>query len=119
MLLAGNIVLVVLLLWGLVGEIGRSQSLQTDIDRLESQARALEDQNARLTTLGTALATNDRLEREARVKLGLQKPGESVIIVQDTRGQSGAIQPVAVGSASDTPVAQLSNPQKWWKYFFQ
>lgn len=116
-LLAGNIGVILLLGWGLFGEIDRSQSLQADIDRLQSQAQTLEQQNAQLTALGKELATNDRLERDARVKLGLQKPGESVIIVQGDRGQSSPSTADVVVTFSPS-ATQLSNPQKWWKYFF-
>ena len=115
-LLFANLILFVLLGWKLYGEVGRSKSLQADIDRLLVQAKALEVQNARLTSLGTEQATQERLEREARVKLGLQKPGESVIIVQDGRGPSLGVATTRQ-IAPQSPDQSLSNPQKWWRYF--
>ncbi len=54
------------------------------------------------------------------MKLGLQKPGESVIAVlgesTETAAEEGG-QLIALAEKSEG--GQLSNPQRWWNYFFK
>ena len=59
------------------------------------------------------------IEKFAKQNLGLVNPGEEVIVIPSSSlGSTGV-----VGGATDEQndgagVQQLSNPQKWWKFFF-
>ena len=68
------------------------------------------------------------MEREARLKLGMQKPGEQVVVVQDplseqTQGEEAGVETgveetmaqIALGGGS---TVSYSNVKKWWFYFF-
>lgn len=114
--LAANLALLVLAGWGFGGEFMRSRDMQQDIDRLRAQADALETKNFEMARLGRGLTSSDAMEREARLKLGLQRPGESVIIIKD-------IQPPPPAKPADTATSdaqpRVSNALKWWRYFFQ
>ena len=59
----------------------RNYDLQKQIDTLSSQIVTLSDQRDELTYNLQFYQTTSFQEREARAKLGLQKPGESVIIL--------------------------------------
>ncbi len=89
----------------------RNQSIDTDIARLEAEAHALEARNLELVELLKRFETSGFLEREARLKLNLQKPGETVVVVER---QARTTSTIAAGPRRET----LSNPERWWRYFF-
>ena len=49
-------------------------------------------------------------ERIARERLGLQKPGEKVIVILPEDAKK---------IAEKDPYDKLSGPEKWWKFFFK
>ena len=116
-LLAANVVVVILVVWGFAGEYLRHVQLQGEISRLTAEADQLEARNLEAAKLGRQFAADDEMEREARLKLGLRKPGESVIIVKDAE----IVPPTATGeqaaqaNESQTPAGNL---RLWWRYFF-
>jgi cell division protein FtsB len=131
-LLLINLVLVAVLGMSLGREYMRSRDIQTQIDELTAQAEALQAHNLELTELATAFQTESYLEREARLKLGLKKPGETVVIVQEEQGRSISTNDQGKQNASEVPSSDpraaltqeqgalmaLANPWKWWYYFF-
>ncbi len=112
-----NAAIFLLAVWGFAGEFIRNRETQTEIDRLSGQVAELESKNFEIARLGQKLATSDMLEREARLNLGLQKPGESVIIVQDAEPPLPA--PARPPSPSEQAGERVSNVGKWWHYFFK
>lgn len=113
--LFANLVLFGILAYGFSGEYFRNRALEVEIERLESQAQTIESRNSELAELGKRFANPEAIEREARVKLGLRKPGESVIILQ---GETPAADERTTDDDSRSNGAALKNPQKWWRYFF-
>ena len=113
--LAANVLVLGLVIWGFGGEFLRNRDLQQEIDKLQAQADTLESKNLEATRLDSSFAASGIVEREARLKLGLQKPGESVIIVRD-------VTPLPEGKSAEPTEAPAtsppSNPEKWWRYFF-
>jgi len=114
-----NVVLVVgvVLLVGLLVVLGREllrrHDIREQLSSIQDEITMLESRNTELEGLIGYLETPSFQEREARVKLGLQEEGESVIIIPRNE-QSDApivVQPV---TEDETPTAQ-----KWWEYFFR
>ena len=58
------------------------------------------------------LQTDFFVEKEARLKLGLRKPGEQVVVVPNEIGKLVKISQKGYNNAN------LTNPQKWWHYFW-
>lgn len=115
MALVVNLALLVLVAWGFAGEFSRHRQAQEEIDRLEERAAALGQRNFELAAMGREMGTDEALEREARLKLGLRRPGEQVIIIKDQPPPAE----VGQGTATDGSVARpVSNFVKWWRYFF-
>lgn len=83
-----------------------------EIKKLETEISKLGESNRQLSDLLQYLNTDFFAEREARLKLGLQKPGEKVVVIPD-KGSS-----MANSSEKEYNKKELSNPQKWWRYFF-
>ena len=124
-----NAVVLVALALSFGREWMRNREIRDQIAALQSQVQALETRNLEIADLNTAFRTQSFIEREARLKLGLKKPGENVVIIQ-----SGQATPVANtdGEAENVAQAQdprallaqaeapeeVANPSKWWQYFF-
>ncbi|MBM5789967.1 hypothetical protein FJZ23_02695, partial [Candidatus Parcubacteria bacterium] len=99
------------------------RDIRREIAALQSQADALAARNIALSELQTAVQTQSFIEREARLKLGLKKPGEEVVVVQE--GESGEgigsdQQDDPLGLVLDAQSAKepVANATKWWYYFF-
>ncbi len=117
MLLVFEIAVIVLFSVALAKEIIRRWEVRTEITKLEDEIEQLETQNAELSGLISYFQSDYYKEREARLKLGLQKEGESALslpVIQnsDSETEDGSGTPIAARSG-DTTI-----PQKWWNYFF-
>ena len=91
-----GLIIVVYLIVVLAQTVVRNYNLQKQIDTLSSQIVTLGDQRDELMYNLQFYQTNSFQEREARAKLGLQKPGESVIILahpSDIAAQQAATKP--------------------------
>lgn len=105
---------VVLVIVATVREAQRRRSIQREIRSIEDEIARIEQQRERLTDLVEHAGSPEFLEREARLRLGLQRPGETVLIVPDATTSSGT-----VGDGSPVPVEDPpSNLRKWWSYIF-
>lgn len=108
----------------------RNREIQSEIAGLQGQAAALQARNLQIADLNTAFRTESFIEREARLKLGLKKPGESVVVIQDG-GAEGTVasdaDAEAIAKAADprtllaldTSEPEVANPTKWWHYFLR
>ena len=100
-------------------EVVRSREIEQDIARLQAEAQALSERQTELTQWQNTLQTEGFIEREARIKLGLKKPGEQVIIVQPVPQNSGVDSgDSSLYDLSTHDTTSRSNPSKWWWYFF-
>jgi len=91
----------------LTNEVIRRQKINTEINNLQGQINTLEDEQRSLSALINYLNTDSYIEEQARKKLNLSRPGESIIVVGDEQ-------------ASDT-VKQTGNKSPiilWVNYFF-
>ncbi len=117
LLLVFEIAIVLLFSFALVKEVVRRWEVRQEIKRLEDQIAELNTQNSELSGLIDYFQSDYYKEREARLKLGLQKEGESALSLP-------VISNVGGGNASETTAKISSNagnesiPQKWWNYFF-
>ncbi len=103
--------------WGLTGEYLRNREMQKEIDALEARAGGLEAKNGELAAATERFGSRAVIEREARLKLNLQKPGEAVVVVRDATPRPAAEAEARDASGgSGTPAG--SNAAKWWHYFF-
>jgi cell division protein FtsL len=95
----------------LVQTIKRNNDLQQQISKLNTQITKLQDDQAELTYKISYYQTDEFKDKEARAKLGLQLPGESVIILP--KAQTAVVtneQPTQKAKAT------LSNPQLWMNF---
>ena len=124
LLLVVNILVIAFLGVSLSREIVRSRAIGAEIEVLQAQADSLLANNIDLSELKTAMQTESYIEREARLKLGMKKPGETVVVIQDEASLSAQTtgsdpnDPLGYVLADEGTEVVVANPQKWWYYFF-
>ncbi|MFA4937484.1 MAG: septum formation initiator family protein [Patescibacteria group bacterium] len=91
----------------------RRAELTTEINALHSKVASFEQKNQELSGLIEYLKSSEFQEKEARLRMGLRKPDEQVIILpnesQNVEGDLSSMQ----------PKMDEANWQKWWNYFFK
>jgi cell division protein FtsB len=110
-----EVLIVLFLAFSVTKEIVRRKDVQSEIGRLDQQIGQLEQQNIRLADVLKEMTTDNYAEKEARRKLDLQKPGETVILLP----QADQNQLLVTESANNATAEKKStNPEKWWAFFF-
>jgi hypothetical protein len=87
-----------------------------EIQGIKAQVEALEGKKLQLSELADRIHSMESLDKEARAKFGLRKPGESVVVVRGFDAYDAAA--FGNGDAPQGKAASRSNPQKWFSYFF-
>lgn len=120
-----NFVLIILVGVSFGREVVHSRDISIRIATLKKQQQELQAEHLAITDLKDAVQTETFVEGEARLKLGLKKPGENLVILKDqkTATKSPSRTPADGGKTdTDTPDVisekQLANSTKWWYYFF-
>lgn len=85
-------------------------AVDRQIAQLQSRADQIRGQNDQLSDLVKYLNTDQYREKAAREQLNLKKDGEFVVAIPQNQQEQ-------VASASTE--INLSNPQKWYNYFFK
>jgi len=99
-----------------IRESYRGWTVDAEIRSLEQKAQSLEGRKMQLGELAAKMQDQAFIEKEARSKLGLQKPGEHVVVLEGVAATQTAWQlnpNVQQTNPSDTD----SNPKRWWNYF--
>jgi cell division protein FtsB len=103
-----GLVIVVYLLVMLGETIHRNYTLGRQINTLKAQIALLQDQKDELAYNIEYYKTDSFRDREARSKLGLQLPGENVVIIPHTTPE-----PSVAPEASKKASGKRSNLQQW------
>lgn len=106
---------VVIIAISLTKEVIRKIEIQREISSLESEIADLEAHNTELNAMMAYFNSSTFQEKEARSKLNLMEPGETVVVlpnqaIEDTVSVAQANQNQGKGA--------LPNYQKWFTYFF-
>lgn len=111
-LVAGLAVAALLAGAGFAREALRTRQIDREIRALKEEAESLRVHNFQVSSLQASLESGEFLEREARMKLGLQKTGEQVVVLRKDAPHV---------TNADAPATELavewSNAKKWWNYF--
>lgn len=116
-----GLVLGLLLGMAVYREIRKKEAVQKEIRALQEEAAKISRENSDITERIAYLESRDYKEREAKEKLNLQKPGETVVVI--TPGPSK--EEIVENSNREKRILEIagiqekSNPEKWWDYFFK
>ena len=117
-----NILLIVVVGFSFGREMIRSRDIAKQIQSLQNQSQALQTQHLAIKDLKNAVQTESFVEREARLKLGLKKPGESLVILKNEQtkntSESTKNDESLNGETKTLEQKTLANSTKWWYYFF-
>lgn len=102
-------------------ELYRQNQVKADMTTLQQRVAQLEDRKATVSQLLQQLQTPEAIDRDARLRLNMQRPGERVYILRGSNWEKMAPDP-----AGNTPVLyadhpaepERSNPERWFRYFF-
>ena len=79
--------LIVVLLSSYIGPLRQISKYRTEVPNLEQSLQRTSDYNARQSQLADDLNTPTGIERAARHRYGMIKPGEKVYIIKGDRGR--------------------------------
>ncbi|MCK4968571.1 MAG: septum formation initiator family protein [Candidatus Aenigmarchaeota archaeon] len=98
---------------GLSKEIIKQYQIKKSVDQLNEQAQILESENKKLAKLLDLLNTGFNQEKESRMKLGLQKPGEKLVILSSLTNNTFLNQQQSINGKEEKGILS-----KWWSMFF-
>lgn len=102
-----------------VRETYRGWKVDTEIEGLRAQVAQLEAQKHTMSTLLDKMNTDSYVEQEARLRFNLKKPGERVVLFQDS-GTAAKLSWSDGTGAVQAPTVETPKtiPQRWFQYFF-
>lgn len=101
----------------LTKELIRKVQIHRQIEDLETEIASLEAHNGELNQMVEYFNSSSFQEKEARIKLGLSAPGETMVVLPDDTAVALAVDGIAIDTRST--VDQRTNTQKWQDYFFK
>ncbi len=103
------LVFLLLILVPLAKNYNRKRIVEKEIADIQQEIAEFEAKNRDLKEMVDYLQSDQSLEEQARLNMGMKKPGETVAVIQ-----GDAFGTVMVEAARP---ASLPNWQKWWQYF--
>lgn len=107
------VVILVFILVPTVHNVRQRSLVEKEIEEIKKDIQNQEKENKDLKEMIQYLQSDSSLEEQARLNLGLKKPGETVVVVKEDYD---------IASSSGISVAKdgdASNFQKWLDYFFK
>lgn len=103
----------------IVRELINSHQVRVQVQRLQGQVATEAHRQQQLQDLIDYLGSPTFREQEARLKLGLKKEGEQVLVVPITNStMTNTTTETLTSTSSSTSTEPLSHPAQWWNYFF-
>ncbi|PLX26394.1 hypothetical protein C0580_00005, partial [Candidatus Parcubacteria bacterium] len=103
------VVLLILSFVKVTKELMIRKEINEEIQKMEEQLATVEGKNTEMEKLITYLNTDEYIEKQARLKLNLSKPGEKQVNI------AGTDESVDIFAQDD----KTPNPIKWFNYFFK
>jgi cell division protein FtsL len=114
------------LILNLVNIYYRKYKINKDINDLKAQIEKTEKNNQQVSAMLDYLSSQSFLEKQAREKLNMKKPGEEVVIIEPPKeAATTSSEFTAMGGGNgtqenpETVKQEESNFIKWWRYFFK
>lgn len=102
-------------------ELYRRERVEAELQTLEDRVEKLQDRKLAVLRTLELLQTPDVIDREARLRLNMQKPGERVYILRGEGWEEQARGEAVASTGSDGLPPESSprtNLQRWFRYFF-
>lgn len=117
--LLGSVALLLVLGAATARESYQGWKIDSEIRAMEAQADELEGRNGKLRELARVLQSPERMEVEARARLGLKQSGENVAVLSGLVATGTWQSAIVLDVVEDRPSEEQSNPVRWLQYFFK
>ena len=104
-----GLLFLLLILIPLAKSYSRKRMVENEIAGIQQEINDFEAKNKDLKEMISYLQSDASLEEQARLNMGLKRPGETVAVIQNKAAE------IAPTTAVDT--VNLPNWKKWWRYF--
>jgi len=101
----------ILLIVSLIRDIRRLLRASREIKLSEKKVQELEKENQQLVEKKKYYQSPEFIEEQARNKLNMAKPGETIVILPSNLEE-------ILGKSKKESLSELPNWQRWWKLFF-
>jgi len=109
--LLGLFFILILITYAIVKNSGREKIVSDSTAKLSQKIQAIEKENGELAGLIKYFSSSEFVDKEAREKLNMIKPGEKVVVVpQENNSEDWG---------NENEKNNLSNWRLWIKYFFE
>jgi len=115
-----GLVILVFLGTALARNLSQAYRVNKEINDLKSEITKVEGRNTYLKQMLKYLDSNEFVEKEARMSLGLQKPGETAVAIKDlpnSENKGGEIFNTYDSGNSNSKIAK-TNQERWLDYFW-
>jgi len=118
-----GLVVIILISFPLAKNILKQYRINKEISELKKEIFELQNKNIDLKNFVSYLESDQFAEEQARLNLGLKKPGEELTVIKMADGDtlsgtsSGATIFNIPGYEKTGPEIKASNPRKWLNYF--
>lgn len=92
-----------------------NREIDKEIQNIEDKINQLQTENIKFEELIKYFDSQAYAELKARSELSMQKPGEAVVVITN---DSLAREKMVIDSKDDAEEKEISNPKKWFRYFF-
>lgn len=117
LILVVEFILVAYLLYALTINVYRSYSLDLHIKTFENENARILDENLKKSTDFQYYTSSQYIDKIAKQNFGLINQGEEVIVLP-AEELNVRTEEEAFLDQQNPDLSGLSNPQKWWKFFF-
>jgi len=101
----------------LARNISKQYEINKEVKDLENEINDLESKNNKLNGLIEYLESEEFVDEKARLNLNYKKEGEEVVVIKEKEISSDNNIGGFFSGASEND-KNISNPKKWWNYFF-
>lgn len=106
-----SLTFLIVLLFPLAKTYTQKKLMEKEISDIQEEIAVYQKTNQELKEMISYLESDQSLEEQARLNLNLKKPGEKVIVIDDSKN--------SVDTGISTTTGEIvSNFTKWWRYFF-
>ena len=114
-----NLLLFVVVAWAFASEYASNRDMTQQVQAKAAAADQLNREYLATAEKAKTLTGADALEREARLKFNLMRPGEEVVVLQGVADNQENWPPTTQSAAPSAAAAPTSNWVGWWHYFFK
>ncbi|MFA5359645.1 MAG: septum formation initiator family protein [Patescibacteria group bacterium] len=120
-----GLIIIILISFPFVKNTLKQYRINKEIGELKQEISDLQNKNVDLKNFVSYLESDQFAEEQARLNLGLKKPGEEVMVIKSDNNKASTSTSTSAtmfnipGYEKAKPEVKQSNPEKWFNYFLK